>query len=128
MSYFFAKTLNVSFDEAIEKVTNALKEKGFGIVSEIFVSEVLKEKVGVEIQPYKILGACNPHFALKAISTEPHIGLMLPCNIVVRQIDSNLVEVSGIDPIASMMAIKNPKLQDLATEVQMHIKNVIESL
>lgn len=128
MSYYFAKTLKIPFNEAIEKVTNALKEKGFGIVSEIFVSEVLKEKIGIEIQPYKILGACNPHFAFKAISSEPNIGLMLPCNILVRQIDENLVEVSGIDPIASMMAIKNPKLQDLASEVQMHIKDVIESL
>lgn len=128
MSYYYAKTLKVPFEEAIKKVTTALQEKGFGIVSEIFVSEVLKNKIGVEIQPYKILGACNPNYAFRAISTEPNIGLMLPCNFLIRQIDENLVEVSGIDPIASMMAVKNPKLIDLASEVQEHIKSVIESL
>lgn len=128
MSYFFAKTLNVSFEEAIQKVTEKLKEKGFGIVSEIFVSEVLKNKIGVELQPYKILGACSPNHAFKAISTESHIGLMLPCNVLVRQIDENLVEVSGIDPIASMMAIENPKLHDVALEVQQLMKEVVESL
>ncbi|MGB9852924.1 MAG: DUF302 domain-containing protein [Candidatus Kapaibacteriota bacterium] len=128
MSYYFAKTLKIPFQDAVEKVTTALKEKGFGIVSEIFVSEVLKEKIGVELQPYKILGACNPNYALKAISLEPNIGLMLPCNVLIRQIDENLVEVSGIDPIASMAAVKNPKLEDIALEVQQHIKDVIESL
>ncbi|MCX7908222.1 MAG: DUF302 domain-containing protein [Ignavibacteria bacterium] len=128
MNYFFAKTLNISFEDAIQKVTDALKEKGFGIVSEIFVSEVLKNKIGVELQPYKILGACSPHHAFKAIATEPHIGLMLPCNVVVRQIDQNLVEVSAIDPIASMMAIENPKLQDIALEVQSLLKEVIGNL
>jgi uncharacterized protein (DUF302 family) len=128
MSYYFAKTLKIPFQDAVEKVTTALKEKGFGIVSEIFVSEVLKEKIGVELQPYKILGACNPNYALKAISLEPNIGLMLPCNVLIRQIDENLVEVSGIDPIASMAAVKNPKLEDIALEVQQHFKDVIESL
>ncbi|MGB9771988.1 MAG: DUF302 domain-containing protein [Candidatus Kapaibacteriota bacterium] len=128
MSYYFAKTLKIPFQDAVEKVTTALKEKGFGIVSEIFVSEVLKEKIGVELQPYKILGACNPNYALKVISLEPNIGLMLPCNVLIRQIDENLVEVSGIDPIASMAAVKNPKLEDIALEVQQHFKDVIESL
>ncbi len=128
MNYFYAKTLNLTFEEAIQKVSEKLKEKGFGIVSEIFVSEILKNKTGVELQPYKILGACSPIHALKAISTEPHIGLMLPCNVVVRQIDENLVEISAIDPVASMMAIENPKLSDLALEVQHLLRDVIEGL
>lgn len=128
MNYFFAKTLHIGFEEAIQKVSEKLKEKGFGIVSEIFVSDILKNKTGVELQPYKILGACSPFHALKAISTEPHIGLMLPCNVVVRQIDDNLTEVSAIDPVASMMAVDNPKLGDLALEVQNLLKEVIEGI
>lgn len=128
MKYFFSKTLNLSFEDAVQNVAEKLKEKGFGIVSEIFVSEILKNKIGVELQPYKILGACSPLHAFKAITTEPHIGLMLPCNVVVRQIDIDLVEVSGIDPVASMMAIENPKLKDIALEVQNLLREVIESL
>jgi len=128
MSYYFSKILNVGFDEAIERVTKLLQENGFGIVSEIFVSEVLKNKIGVDLPPYKILGACNPNFAYKALTVEDKIGLMLPCNIVVRKISDSQTEVSGIDPVASMMAIKNPDLQDLALEVQNHIKKVIENL
>jgi len=128
MSYYFSKILNVRFDEAIERVTKLLQENGFGIVSEIFVSEVLKNKIGVDLPPYKILGACNPNFAYKALTVEDKIGLMLPCNIVVRKISDSQTEVSGIDPVASMMAIKNPDLQDLALEVQNHIKKVIENL
>jgi uncharacterized protein (DUF302 family) len=128
MSYYFSKILNVGFDEAIERVTKILQENGFGIVSEIFVSEVLKNKIGVDLPPYKILGACNPNFAYKALTVEDKIGLMLPCNIVVRKISDSQTEVSGIDPVASMMAIKNPALQDLALEVQNHIKKVIENL
>lgn len=128
MSYYFSKILNLEFDEAIEKVTKVLQEHGFGIVSEIFVSEVLKNKIGVEIPPYKILGACNPNFAFKAISIEDKIGLMLPCNILVKKMSDSQTEVSAIDPIASMMAIQNPALKDLAMEVQNHIKKVIENL
>ncbi len=128
MSYYFLKIINLSFEEAIEKVSKALQEQGFGIVSEIFVSEVLKNKIGAEIPPYKILGACNPNFAFKAISIEDKIGLMLPCNIVVKKISDSQTEVSAIDPIASMMAIQNPALKDLALEVQNHIKKVIENL
>ncbi len=128
MSYYFSKILNLEFDEAIGKVTKVLQEHGFGIVSEIFVSEVLKNKIGVEIPPYKILGACNPNFAFKAISIEDKIGLMLPCNILVKKVSDSQTEVSAIDPIASMMAIQNPALKDLALEVQNHLKKVIENL
>jgi len=128
MSYYFSKILNVGVDEALERVTKLLQENGFGIVSEIFVSEVLKNKIGVDLPPYKILGACNPNFAYKALTVEDKIGLILPCNNVVRKISDSQTEVSGIDPVASMMAIKNPALQDLALEVQNHIKKVIENL
>lgn len=128
MSYYFFKILNLEFDETIEKVTKVLQEHGFGIVSEIFVSEVLKNKIGVEIPPYKILGACNPNFAFKAISIEDKIGLMLPCNILVKKVSDSQTEVSAIDPIASMMAIQNPALKDLAFEVQNHLKKIIENL
>ncbi len=128
MKYFFSKTVNLSFENAVQNVTEKLKERGFGIVSEIFVSEILKNKIGFELQPYKILGACSPLHAFKAITIEPHIGLMLPCNVVVRQIDVDLVEVSGIDPVASMMAIENPKLTDIALEVQNLLREVIENL
>ncbi len=128
MKYYYSKTIKSSFDEAVALVTQKLQEKGFGIVSEIFVSEVLKNKIGAEIKPYKILGACNPNYAYKAILTENKIGLMLPCNFVVQQIDDETVEVSGIDPIASMQAIENENLLDLAKEVQNHIKDVLENL
>lgn len=128
MSYYFSKTLNISFEEALQKVAELLPQHGFGIVSEIFVTELLKEKIGATFRPYKIIGACNPNYAFKALSTEDKIGLMLPCNIVVQQIDESTVEVSAIDPVASMMAIKNPRLSDLTAEVQHHIKSIIESL
>ncbi len=128
MSYYFSKTLNISFEEALQKVAEMLSKHGFGIVSEIFVTELLKEKIGASFRPYKIIGACNPNYAFKALSTEDKVGLMLPCNIVVQQVDESTVEVSAIDPIASMMAIKNPRLSDLAAEVQHHMKSIIESL
>ncbi len=128
MSYFFSKRLNIGFEEALQKVTEELPKHGFGIVSEIFVTQILKEKIGADFRPYKIIGACNPNYALKALSAEDKIGLMLPCNVVVQQIDETTVEVSAIDPIASMMAIQNPRLADLAAEVQMHMKSIIENL
>lgn len=128
MSYYFSKTLNISFEGALQKVAELLPQHGFGIVSEIFVTELLKEKIGATFRPYKIIGACNPNYAFKALSTEDKIGLMLPCNIVVQQIDESTVEVSAIDPVASMMAIKNPRLSDLTAEVQHHMKSIIESL
>lgn len=128
MSYYFSKTLNISFEEALQKVAEALSQHGFGIVSEIFVTELLKEKIGATFRPYKIIGACNPNYAFKALSTEDKIGLMLPCNIVVQQVDEFTVEISAIDPVASMMAVKNLRLSDLAAEVQHHMKSIIESL
>lgn len=127
MTYHFTKTLDMAFDAAIDHVTAALKDKGFGIMSTIDVQKAMKEKIGVDFRPYTILGACNPHFAYKALSLEDKIGTMLPCNVVVQQAGDR-VDVSAVDPVASMQAIDNPDLGAIATEVQGLLKGVIEGL
>lgn len=128
MSYYFTKTLDVSFDEAIARVTEELKKEGFGILTDIDVKETLKKKMNVDFQKYKILGACNPPFAYKSLQAEDKIGLMLPCNVVVQEISDGKIEVAAIDPIASMQAIENSKLRDVAEQVQVKLKTVIDSL
>ncbi|MCC6721973.1 MAG: DUF302 domain-containing protein [Bacteroidia bacterium] len=128
MNYYFTKKLSLDFDAAIEKVSEELKKEGFGILTEIDVKETLKKKIDVDFRKYKILGACNPFFAHKALSAEPHIGTMLPCNVIVQEIENNQVEVSAIDPVASMMAVKNNILGDTAIQVQEKLKRVIENL
>ncbi|MDQ7063204.1 MAG: DUF302 domain-containing protein [candidate division KSB1 bacterium] len=127
MSYYYSKTLNKSFDEAIEAVTQALQEEGFGILTEIDVKETLKKKLDVDFRPYKILGACNPPFAHKALLAEEKIGLMLPCNVIVQQKEEG-VEVAAVDPIASMAGVKNDNLASIATQVRDKLKKVIDSL
>ncbi len=127
MSYYFSKTLNKSFDEAIEAVTQALQEEGFGILTEIDVKATLKKKLDVDFRPYKILGACNPPFAHKALQAEEKIGLMLPCNVIVQQKDDG-VEVAAVDPIASMAGVKNDELSSIAAQVRDKLQKVIESL
>lgn len=129
MSYYFNTSLpGTSFDEAIEKVTNALKQVGFGILTEIDVQDTLKKKIDVDFKKYKILGACNPHFAYKALSNEDKIGLMLPCNVVVEENEDGSVEISAVDPIASMGAVENDALGSIANEVREKLKSVIENL
>lgn len=129
MSYYFSTILSKkNFDEAIEQVTSALKEKGFGVLTEIDMQTTLKKKINVDFKKYKILGACNPQFAYKALSQEDKIGLMLPCNIVVQELKNGDIEVSAVDPIASMKAVNNDSIGDLAVEVQAMLKNVIENL
>ena len=128
MSYSFNKTLNVAFDEAVDRVTEELKKEGFGILTYIDVKQTLKNKLDVDFRKYRILGACNPPFAYKALQAEDKIGLMLPCNVVVQEHDDSKVEVSAIDPIASMQAIENPELGDVAEQVQAKLKKVIENL
>ena len=129
MSYYFNKVLaNKSFEEAIEQVTAELKKEGFGVLTEIDVKETLKKKIDVDFRRYKILGACNPHFAYKALSSENKIGVFLPCNIVVQENDNGEIEVSAVDPIASMSAVKNEELGALATEVQQKLIQVISNL
>jgi len=129
MSYYFNTTLNEKdFDKAIEKVTAALKEEGFGVLTEIDVKETLKKKIDVDFKKYKILGACNPEFAHKALKSEDKIGVFLPCNVIVEENDQGKIEVSAVDPIASMQAAKNEGLEEIATEVQQKLKKIISSL
>ena len=128
MSYHFSKIVSVPFDEAIEQVAEALKKNGFGILSTIDVKTTLKNKIDVDFRPYTILGACNPQFAYQALQTEDKIGTMLPCNVVVQQTDDGRVEVSAVDPVASMQAIENPALGDIAQEVQGLLKATIDNL
>jgi len=128
MTYHFSKTIDRSFDQAIEDVTSALQKIGFGILCTIPVSEKLKGALDVDIPRYTILGACNPSFAYKALQSENKIGVMLPCNFVIQQKEDGKVEVSAVDPIASMAAIQNPDLGAIAGEVQGLIKGVIEGL
>ncbi|MEQ8525895.1 DUF302 domain-containing protein [Gracilimonas sp.] len=128
MSYHFSKKLNLSFDDAIEKTTAVLKEEGFGVLTEIDIKETLKKKLDVDFRKYKILGACNPPNAYKALQAEGHIGLMLPCNVIVQEHENGEVEVSAVDPIASMQAIENADLGDVAKDVQNMLKQVIDKL
>lgn len=128
MSYFFAKKINATFDEAIERVTAVLQGKGFGVLTEIDVKATLKNKLDVDFQPYTILGACNPSFAYKALQTENKIGTMLPCNVVVQDVGDRMVEVAAIDPAASMQAVENPALEDVAGEVRAMLQAVIDEL
>jgi len=127
MSYYFSKTLNVTFDEAIEELTNALKSEGFGILTEIDVQATLKKKLDVDFRPYKIIGACNPPFANEALQAEDKIGTMLPCNVIVQQ-KENGVEIAAIDPVASMEAVNNQKVTEIANKIRGKLKSVIESL
>lgn len=128
MSYHISTTVEMSFEDAIEAATAALKDKGFGVLTTIDVATTLKNKLDVDFPAYTILGACNPGYAHKALSAEPHIGTMLPCNVIVRQTEDGKVEVSAVDPLASMQAIENPALGEIATTVQGLLKEVIASL
>jgi len=128
MSYYFNKTISGNFDDVIIKVTDELKKEGFGILTEIDVKETLKKKLDVDFKKYKILGACNPPFAYKALQAEDKIGAMLPCNVIVIEQAPGRIEVAAIDPIASMQAVGNPNLGKVASEVQSKLKKVVESL
>ncbi len=128
MSYYFSKTVELPFDKAIEKVTEKLKNEGFGILTEIDVKATLKKKLDVDYRNYKILGACNPPFAYEALKAERMIGTMLPCNVIVQEADNGKTEVAAINPIASMQAVKNEKLEEIAKHVQYSLKNVIQNL
>jgi uncharacterized protein (DUF302 family) len=128
MSYYLSKTLQTPFDEAVEKVTEALKKEGFGVLTEIDMQATMKKKLDVDIQKYKILGACNPPLAYQAIQAEDKIGLMLPCNVIVQEVAGGGTEVAAIDPVASMQAVDNPQLGEVGKQVQGKLKRVIESL
>lgn len=128
MAYTFSKQLDMTFEAAIEAVTGALKSEGFGILTEIDVATTLKQKLGVDFRKYRILGACNPPYAYRALQAEPRIGTMLPCNVIVQEFENGSVEVAAIDPLASMQAISNIELRPIAEEIQAKLQHVIEHL
>ena len=128
MQYYFKKELETSFDEAIERVTKELKKEGFGILTDIDVQKTLKKKLDVSFRKYRILGACNPHFAYQALQKESRIGTMLPCSIIVQETEEGDVEVAAIDPLASMQAVQNPELENIANQVQAKLRKVVDSL
>lgn len=128
MSYHFSKTLDVPFDQAIARVTEALKGEGFGVLTDIDVAATMKAKLGEDFRPYRILGACNPQLAHSALQLEDKIGTMLPCNVIVQQHANGDVEVSAVDPAASMQAIDNPGLAEVAQNVRDRLKRVVDSL
>ncbi len=125
MKYYFEKTTDYTFEEAVEKVTEELKKEGFGVLTEINIHEKLKEKLGVDFRNYRILGACNPAFAYKALQEENKIGTMLPCNVIVQELENGKTEIAAVDPIASMQSVGNEKLASVANEVQQKLKQVI---
>lgn len=128
MEYYFSKTINASFEEAINRVTKELRTEGFGIVSEIRMHEKFKEKLDIDFKKYTILGACIPAFAYKALQVEDKIGIMLPCNVVIQEISEKQIEVAAVNPIASMMSIQNPALEGIAAEITNKLQKVISHL
>lgn len=128
MNYYFNKTIKGTFEEVIAKVTQGLKDEGFGILTEIDIKETLKKKLDVDFKKYKILGACNPPYAYKALQAEDKIGTMLPCNVILQEIEEGVIEVAAVNPMASMLAVENEKLNDVANEITSMLENVIEKL
>jgi uncharacterized protein (DUF302 family) len=127
MTYYFSKTVRLDFDEAVSRTTQALKEEGFGILTEIDVKSTLKKKLNVDFRKYRILGACNPPFAYKALQAENKIGTMLPCNVIVQETADGEVEIAAIDPIASMKAIDNPGLHEIAETIAQKLKIIVDN-
>jgi len=129
MEYYFNKTLtDLTFDQIIDKITLALKAEGFGILTEIDIKTTMKNKLDIDFPSYKILGACNPRFAYKALLAENKIGTMLPCNVIVRETENGNIEVAAVDPIASMTSVKNEDLAEIADEVRDKLKRAVYSL
>lgn len=128
MTYYLAKTLDVGFNEAVARTMLALKEQGFGVLTDIDVAATMKAKLDADIRPYRILGACNPKLAFEALKLEDMVGTMLPCNVVVHELASGKVEVAAVDPVASMAAIDNPALKDKAGMVRALLERVVDAL
>lgn len=128
MSYYFARTLSISFDDALSRIEAALKKEGFGVLSDIDVSATLQKKLGVTFRRYRILGACNPGFAHRALQIEDKVGTMLPCNVVVQEVDDAHTEVAVVDPVASMRAIDNPQLAEVAETVRGKLQAVLAGM
>lgn len=129
MSYYFNKTVKGrSFDEVTEMVKSELKTEGFGIITEIDLKDTFRKKLEIDFRNYKILGACNPQFAFKALEVEKHIGVFLPCNVVIDETEPGTIEVSAVDPVASMISVNNELLGSTATVIQQKLRNLIERL
>ena len=128
MSYYFSKFVDYSYEEALVKVTEELKKEGFGVLTEIDVKATLKNKLDIDFKKYKILGACNPPLAHKALTAEDKIGVLLPCNVIVQEIEDGKVEVAAMNPAEAMQAVNNPNLSDVAESVTSKLKKVLESL
>ncbi|MHB1106397.1 MAG: DUF302 domain-containing protein [Lutibacter sp.] len=128
MNYYFNKIISGNFDQVVEKVTEELKKEGFGILTEIDIKATLKKKLDVDFYNYKILGACNPPFAYKALQAEDKIGTMLPCNVIVQERDAGNIEVSAVDPMASMQSVENEELAKIAKKISSKLEKVIENI
>ena len=128
MKYYISKKISTDFDQAVLLVTESLKKEGFGVLTEINLQEKLKEKLNVDFRKYKILGACNPAYAYKALQMEDKVGTMLPCSVIVQELGNNEIEVAAVDPIASMMAIENSALARIAKEIKEKLERAIASL
>ncbi len=128
MSYYHSKTISDSFDDAVSRVTEELRQEGFGVLTEIDVKKTLKTKLDVEFRNYRILGACNPSFAFKALQAEDKIGTMLPCNVIVQDLGEGTIEVAAIDPVSSMQAVQNQALDAIAEEIRSKLRRVIDRL
>jgi uncharacterized protein (DUF302 family) len=128
VAYYFNKILPAGFDDAVRRTTEALKQEGFGVITEIDVKETFARKLGVQFRNYRILGACNPQLAHEALAIEDKVGVMLPCNVVVQETPGGAIEVSAIDPVASMLAIDNPRLKQAAEQVRERLRRVVASL
>jgi len=128
MKYYINKKIKGDFEQAVQLVTEALKKEGFGVLSEIDIQQKLNEKLDVDFRKYKILGACNPPIAYKALQQEDKIGTMLPCNVILQELDDNLIEVAAVDPVASMMAVENKQLEGIANDIKKKLNRVIASL
>ena len=126
--YYFGKTVELSFDDAIVRVTEELKKEGFGVLTEIDMQATLKKKLDVDFRPYKILGACNPPFAYKALQAEQNIGLLLPCNVIVQDAGNGKTEIAAIDPLVSMSKVENPALEPVAAEIKAKLQRVIQNV
>lgn len=126
MTYYYSKTVDTGFDEAVSRVTQALKTEGFGILTEIDVTTTLKKKLDVDFRQYRILGACNPPFAYKALQAEDKVGTMLPCNVIVQEAANGTVEIAAVDPVASMQAIDNSELLKIAGTIRQKLQQAIQ--
>ena len=128
MKYYIEKQTDYSFDEAVEKITEELKKVGFGVLSEIDIHEKLKEKLGVDFRKYRILGACNPAKAYEALQAENKIGTLLPCNVIVQELENGKTELAAVDPVASMQAVDNPDVASVANEIRVKLETAIDNL